>query len=257
MIANSTLMIERERRRPIPSKQATLDLFQTLAGELPPLQHDLLERQSFSVANAKNVTPFVYHARDTQLQVYAVPEDGMATIGASDVLIWTAGHSLAAQDYRPSTTRSFGFTPYELPVAICRATGDHEYQVLKGALTRLRSTLIRITVHYGAHRRCQHSPGLTNGRNSPLAQAAARALSLSCQRRPTRASSTHCSCHGRAAKNRRSGTAHRQGASHDRRAPQPTARGRQDDAGAAPRRPLVLPDSARHRNRCGPSRPHA
>jgi hypothetical protein len=75
MIANPTLMIERERRRPIPSKQATLDLFQTLAGELPPLQHDLLERQSFSLANAKNVTPFVYHARDTQLQVYAVPED--------------------------------------------------------------------------------------------------------------------------------------------------------------------------------------
>ena len=115
MIANPTLMIERERRRPIPSKQATLDLFQTLAGELPPLQHDLLERQSFSLANAKNVTPFVYHARDTQLQVYAVPEDGMATIGASDVLIWTAGHSLAAQDYRPSTTRSFGFTPYKTP----------------------------------------------------------------------------------------------------------------------------------------------
>ncbi len=53
MIANPTLMIERERRRPIPSKQATFDLFQTLAGELPPLQHDLLERQSFSLANAK------------------------------------------------------------------------------------------------------------------------------------------------------------------------------------------------------------
>ena len=157
MIANSTLMMERERRRPIPSKQATLDLFETLAGELPPLQHDLLERQCFSLANAKNVTPFFCHARDTQLQVYAVPEDGMATIGASDVLIWAAGHSLAAQDYRPSATRSFGFTPYKLPVAICRATGDHEYQVLKVALTRLRSTLIRITVRYGArNRRCQH-----------------------------------------------------------------------------------------------------
>ena len=155
MIANPTLMMERERRRPIPSKRATLDLFETLAGELPPLQHDLLERQSFSLANANNVTPFVCHARDTQLQVYAVPEDGMATIGAADVLIWAAGHSLAAQDYRPSTARSFGFTPYKLPVAICRAIGDHEYQVLKGALTRLRSTLIRITVRYVAHWRCQ------------------------------------------------------------------------------------------------------
>ncbi len=161
MIANPTLMMERERRRPIPSKRATLDLFETLAGELPPLQHDLLERQSFSLANANNVTPFVCHARDTQLQVYAVPEDGMATIGAADVLIWAAGHSLAAQDYRPSTARSFGFTPYKLPVAICRAIGDHEYQVLKGALTRLRSTLIRNHVRYVAHWRCQQSSWIT------------------------------------------------------------------------------------------------
>jgi plasmid replication initiation protein len=155
MITNPTLTMERERRRPIPSKRATLDPFETLAGELPPLQHDLLERQSFSVANAKNVTPIACHSRDTQLQVYAVPEDGMATIAASDVPIWAAGHSLAAQDYRPPASRSFGFTPYKPPVAICRASGDHEYQVLKGALTRLRSTLIRITVRYGAHWRCQ------------------------------------------------------------------------------------------------------
>jgi plasmid replication initiation protein len=147
-------------RRPIPRKRATLDLFETLAGELPPLQHDLLERQSFSLANA-NVTPFVCHPRDTQLQVYAVPEDGMATVGASDVLIWAAGHRLAAQDYGPATARSFGFTPYKLPVAIGRAIGDHEYQVLKGASTRLRSTLIRNHVRYVAHWRCQQSSGIT------------------------------------------------------------------------------------------------
>jgi plasmid replication initiation protein len=146
MIANPTLMMERERRRPIQSKRATLDPFETLAGDMPSLQHDLMDGRSFSLAIANNVTPIVCHARDTQLQVYAVPEDGMATINASDVLIWAAGHSLAAQDYRPPTARSFGFTPYKLPVAICRATGDHEHQVLKGVLTRLRPTLIRITV---------------------------------------------------------------------------------------------------------------
>jgi plasmid replication initiation protein len=156
MITNPTLTMERERQRPSQSKRAALDPFETLARELPPLQqHDLLERQSFSVANAKNVTPIACHSRDTQLQVYAVPEDGMATIAASDVPSWAAGHSLAAQDYRPPASRSFGFTPYKPPVAICRASGDHEYQVLKGALTRLRSTLIRITVRYGAHWRRQ------------------------------------------------------------------------------------------------------
>jgi hypothetical protein len=64
MIANPALTMERERRRPIPSKRATLDPFETLAGALPPLKHDLLERQSFSLANAKNVTPILYHARE-------------------------------------------------------------------------------------------------------------------------------------------------------------------------------------------------
>ena len=44
MIANPTLMIERERRRPIPSKQATLDLFQTLAGE----RLEQIERRLFA-----------------------------------------------------------------------------------------------------------------------------------------------------------------------------------------------------------------
>ena len=117
MITNPTLTMERERQRPSQSKRAALDPFETLAGALPPLQHDLLEGQSFSLANAKNVTPILYHARDTQLQLYAVPESGMATIGASDALIWAAGHSLAARDYRPPTSRSFGFTSYKLPVA--------------------------------------------------------------------------------------------------------------------------------------------
>jgi plasmid replication initiation protein len=89
------------------------------------------------------------------LKVYVVAEDGMATIGGSDMLIWTASHRFAAQDYRPSTSRSFDCTPYKLPVAIERATGDQEYQLPKDALTRLHSTLIRITIHYAAQWRRQ------------------------------------------------------------------------------------------------------
>jgi len=144
--------MERERRRPILSERATLDPLDTRAGETPPLQHGPLERQSFSLANA----PTVCHARDTQfapIHHSGRPHSG-GQLGA-DMLMLAASHRLAAQDYRPSTSRSFGCTPYKLPVAIGRATGDHEYQLLKGALTRLRPTLIRITIRYGAQWRRQ------------------------------------------------------------------------------------------------------
>ena len=56
MIANPALTMERERRRPIASERAMLDPFETLASDMPSLQHDVLERQSFSLANAKHVS---------------------------------------------------------------------------------------------------------------------------------------------------------------------------------------------------------
>ena len=127
MIASPALTMERERRRPILSERATLDPLDTRAGETPPLQHGPLERQSFSLANA----PTVCHARDTQfapIHHSGRPHSG-GQLGA-DMLMLAASHRLAAQDYRPSTSRSFGCTPYKLPVAIGRATGDHEYQLL-------------------------------------------------------------------------------------------------------------------------------
>ena len=74
MIAKRALTMERDCRS-ILSERATLDPFETLAGETPPLQNDLMERQPSSLTNA----PIVRRARDTQLHVSSVPEDGMAT----------------------------------------------------------------------------------------------------------------------------------------------------------------------------------
>ena len=65
-----------------------------------------------------------------------------------------ATKNLAAQDRRPPASRSIRFSPYNVPVAIGRATGDHSYQLLKGALTRLQPTLIRVT-RFGAQCRRQ------------------------------------------------------------------------------------------------------
>jgi hypothetical protein len=142
--------------RPTTSERATLDPFDALAGDVPPRdQRDLRERPFFSLAKAKRVTPILYQAGATQVQVYAVPEHGMATIWDADVLIWAASQILAAQDRGLPTSRFFRFTPYQLLIAIGRATGNREYHLLKGALTRLQSTVIRTTIRHGEHWRRQ------------------------------------------------------------------------------------------------------
>jgi plasmid replication initiation protein len=142
--------------QPTASERATLDPFEALAGDVPPRdQRDLMERPFFSLAKAKRVTPIVYQAGATQVQVYAVPEHGMATIWDADVLIWAASQILAAQDRGLPSSRLFRFTPYQLLIAIGRATGNREYQLLKGALTRLQSTVIRTTIRHGEHWRRQ------------------------------------------------------------------------------------------------------
>ena len=110
---------------------------------------DLMERPFFSLAKAKRVTPILYSARDIEVHVYAVPEHGMATIWDADVLIWAASHLVEAADRGLPTSRFFRFTPYRLLTAIGRKTGNRDYQLLRGALSRLQSTVIRTTIRHG------------------------------------------------------------------------------------------------------------
>ncbi len=140
------------RHLPSASERATLDPFEALAFDVPPRdQRDLMERPFFSLAKAKRVTPIQYRAGNTEVQVYAVPEHGMATIWDADVLIWAASHLVEAADRGLPTSRFFRFTPYQLLTAIGRATGNREYQLLRGALTRLQSTVIRTTIRHAEH----------------------------------------------------------------------------------------------------------
>jgi hypothetical protein len=148
--------MEGECRRPITSERATLDPFEALAGDVRPReQRDLMERPFFSLAKAQRVRSILYQTGDTQVQVYAVPEHGMATIWDADVLIWAASLILTAQDRSLPTSRFFRFTPCQLLIAVGRATGSREYQLLKGALTRLQSTVVRTTIRHGKHWRRQ------------------------------------------------------------------------------------------------------
>ncbi|RWH39202.1 MAG: replication protein A [Mesorhizobium sp.] len=137
-------------------ERAHLNPFEALSGDVPPRdQRDLMAHPFFSLSKSRRVAPIHYKAGDVELQVYAVAEHGMATIWDADVLIWAASQILAAQDRGLPTSRFFRFTPYQLLNGIGRTTGARSYFLIKGALTRLQSTVVRTTIRQGEHWRRQ------------------------------------------------------------------------------------------------------
>ena len=158
--------MEGGRGRQIASERAKLDPIEAFAGDMPPRdQRDLMHRPFFSPAKAKRLAPILHQAGDTQVQVYAVPEHGMATIWDADVLIWAASQILATQDRGLPTSRFFRFTPYRLLVAIGRATGTASISSSRARLrasSRPSSAPPSVTARTGV---AISSPGSTNGRS--------------------------------------------------------------------------------------------
>ena len=141
------------------SERSRLDPFVVATGDAAPRdQRDLMERPFFSLAKRPRTTPILYRAADVEVQVFAMPEHGMATIWDADVLIWAASQLVAAENNGFTTSRFFRFMPYQLLRAIGRATGNRDYLLLKAALARLQSTVIATTIRNGRHwRRRQFS----------------------------------------------------------------------------------------------------
>lgn len=149
-----------QRRRLITSSERnTLDPFVVATGDAKPRdQRDLMERPFFSLAKSKRIVPILYEAGDVRVEVLAVQEHGMATIWDADVLIWAASQIVEAENLGLRTSRFLRFTPYQLLTAIGRETGARDYRLLKGALTRLQSTVIRTNIRHGENwRRHQFS----------------------------------------------------------------------------------------------------
>jgi plasmid replication initiation protein len=79
------------RRLITHSERSKLDPFVVATGDASPRdQRDLMERPFFSLAKARRTAPIHYETGDVRVEVYAVPEHGMATIWDADVLIWAA-----------------------------------------------------------------------------------------------------------------------------------------------------------------------
>lgn len=147
------------RRLITASERSKLEPFVVATGDASPRdQRDLMERPFFSLAKARRTAPILYEAGDVRVEVYAAPEFGMATIWDADVLIWAASQIVEAENLGFKTSRFLRFTPYQLLTAIGRQTGSRDYKLLKGALARLQSSVIRTTIRNGEHwRRHQFS----------------------------------------------------------------------------------------------------
>jgi plasmid replication initiation protein len=151
---------EQQRRRALHQSERTrLDPFVVIGRDASPRdQRDLMERPFFSLSKSPRTKPILYRAKDVEVQVFGMPEHGMATIWDADVLIWAASQIVAAENLGLSTSRFFRFTPYQLLRGVGRATGNQQYLLLKAALARLQSTVIATTIRNGEHwRRRQFS----------------------------------------------------------------------------------------------------
>ena len=74
MIANPALTIEREHRPPILREQVGLDPFETLLGDMPSPQHDLLEGSPSRLRTPRSsAAPEI-----PSLHLYTIPEDAIA-----------------------------------------------------------------------------------------------------------------------------------------------------------------------------------
>jgi len=142
--------------QPRGSERTHLDPFIVTRGDTSPRdQRDLMERPFFSLSKSRRVKPILYKANDVEVQVFGMPEHGMATIWDADVLIWAASQLVEAENQGLNTSRFLRFTPYQLLRGVRRPTGNQQYLLLKAALARLQSTVIVTTIRNGTHWRRQ------------------------------------------------------------------------------------------------------
>ena len=144
------------------SGDSQLDLFIALPSDLPARdQQDLMERPFFSLSKNKLTTPIEYRAGENYISVTAPEKYGMATIWDADVLIWAASQITEARERGLKTSRFFHLSAYDLLKFIHRGTSGRDYQELKAALHRLRSTNVVTSIRQGK-RKEYHNFGWLN-----------------------------------------------------------------------------------------------
>jgi plasmid replication initiation protein len=113
-------------------------------------QKDIMERPFFSLSKSKRMKPIEYRNDNDGIFVTVQPHQdfGMATIWDADVLIWAASYLSDMKNRKKvnDIPRVLTFQPNDLLKAIGRSTGGKDYQQLRDALNRLKSTIITTNI---------------------------------------------------------------------------------------------------------------
>ena len=145
------------RRRMKTWDDSQPDLFIALPSDIPARdQQDLMERPFFSLSKNKRTTPIEYRVGENYIKVTAPEEYGMATIWDADILIWAASQITEALSKDLKTSRFFRLSAYDLLTFIRRGTSGRDYQELKAALHRLRSTNVVTSIRQGKRKEYHH-----------------------------------------------------------------------------------------------------
>ena len=112
-------------------------------------QKDTMERPFFSLSKSKRMKSIEYQNDNDGIFVTVLPHQdyGMATIWDADVLIWAASVLSDMKNRRLNEIpRELKFQPHDLLKVIGRSTGGKDYAQLRGALDRLKSTIINTNI---------------------------------------------------------------------------------------------------------------
>jgi plasmid replication initiation protein len=139
------------------------DLFVPFISDMPLRdQRETMERPFFSLSKSKRIKPIEYTSPDGSVFVNVFPhqEYGMATIWDADILIWAASslHGMKRKGIN-DLPRTLNFQPADLLRAINREGGGREYRLLREALGRLQSTVIRTNIRADKARRKERQFG--------------------------------------------------------------------------------------------------
>jgi plasmid replication initiation protein len=133
------------------------DLFIALPSDIPARdQQDLMERPFFSLSKNKRTTPIEYEVGGNYICVTANEKYGIATIWDADILIWAASQITEALSKGLKTSRFFWLSAYDLLTFIRRGTSGRDYQELKAALDRLKSTSVVTSIRQGKRKERHH-----------------------------------------------------------------------------------------------------
>jgi plasmid replication initiation protein len=145
------------RRRTKTWDDSQLDLFIALPSDIPARdQQDLMERPFFSLSKNKRTTPIEYEVGGNYICVTANEKYGIATIWDADILIWAASQITEALSRGIKTSRFFRLSAYDLLTFIRRGTSGRDYQELKAALDRLKSTSVVTNIRQGKRKERHH-----------------------------------------------------------------------------------------------------